>query len=322
MVRGPDMGRTRSLGRIVARGAGGFFFGVCALSFAWAATDSSPSATRPAAVGRADQYANLSAEQIVEKNVAARGGLEAWRNVKTMGWVGRLESPASQVPMMPFLLEQKRPNKTHFEVSTMGQRSVRVFDGLRGWRSRPSANGGPADVQPFNKDEVKFARGAQGIDGPLIDYASKGNKISLAGIEEVEGRKNYRISVVLPSGERNDVWIDAQTFLDTKYDRTTYNEKGVPGRVTVFYREYKAIKGLQIPAILEIGAGSARMPDKMIIEKVAINPPIEDKEFSRPGGMKRSRMATIDVKPEDVFPNMRGAPPGAPAAPAAVAPPK
>ena len=52
------------------------------------------------------QAAKLSAAEIVSKNVAARGGLPAWRNVQTMSWAGTLEAggnnqPALKVPGMP-----------------------------------------------------------------------------------------------------------------------------------------------------------------------------------------------------------------------------
>ena len=34
----------------------------------------------------------LSAAQIVEKNIAVRGGLEAWHNIQTMVWIGHIET--------------------------------------------------------------------------------------------------------------------------------------------------------------------------------------------------------------------------------------
>ena len=36
--------------------------------------------------------AQLSAAQIVEKHVAARGGLQAWRAVQAMSWSGKMEA--------------------------------------------------------------------------------------------------------------------------------------------------------------------------------------------------------------------------------------
>jgi hypothetical protein len=246
----------------------------------------------------------LTAEQIVEKNVAARGGLEAWRKVQTMAWAGHMESPGAAIPSMPFLLEQKRPNKTRFEVTAMSQRTLRVFDGAHGWKVRPARDGKP-DVQPYTPQELKFAREEQVIDGPLIDYQAKGTAVELAGVEQIEGHKAYRLHVRLASGERHDVWIDAQTFLDLKYDRTSYSASGVAGTVSVFYRDYKTIEGLHIPTTLEIGAGSARVPDKMVIEKIALNPTLEDRAFARPGGQRRRNTVTIEAQPD---PAARGVP--------------
>src|SRR5882757_11226039 len=38
--------------------------------------------------------ANLSAAQIVEKHVAARGGLQAWRSLQTMSVTGKMDAGA------------------------------------------------------------------------------------------------------------------------------------------------------------------------------------------------------------------------------------
>jgi len=288
--------------------------GCCAGNAAFGAT--TPSGARAAP----EVSKELTAEQIVDRNVAARGGLDAWRKIQTLVWAGHLESPDSPDPRLPFVLEQRRPNKTHFEINTMGQKSMRVFDGTHGWRARPGKGSAP-DVKPFTPQELKFAREAQGIDGPLIDYQAKGNTVALVGIEDIEGRKNYRIAVHLASGETQDVWIDANTFLDTRYDRTTYSATGQRGIVSVFYRDYKVVEGLAIPAIMEIGVGSARVPDKMVVEKVALNPPLDDKVFSRPGGMPRRGVSFVNIEPAPgmiEYPRTM-APPRAIQAPAAAA---
>jgi hypothetical protein len=279
------------------------------------------SASVPAGITAAPMKAapaSLTAEQIVEKNVAARGGLEAWRGIQTMVWVGRIESPSSPDPLLPFSLQQKRPNRTHFEINTMGQKTVRVFDGTRGWNARPGKNGAALDVRPFTAAEVKFARAAQGIDGPLIDYAAKGTVVTLVGIEKIEGRRNYRLNVRLASGETSDVWIDAQTFLDTRFDRTTYTAQGQPAIISVLYHDYKTVEGLVMPAVLEIGAGSKKVPDKMIIEKIALNPPLDANTFTRPGGMRRRGPTFIDIdtKPGSApYPIGPSAPPATEATP-------
>ena len=228
--------------------------------------------------------ARLSAEQIVAKNVAARGGLDAWRKIETMIWIGHLESVHAPMPSMPFVMEQKRPNKTRFEINAMGQRTVRVFDGAQGWKLRPAQNGRP-DAQPYTPEELKFVQRAPGLDGPLIDYAAKGNLVSLEALDELEGRKAYRLNVRLASGERDQLWVDARTFLDIRFDRVIDGAAGVPRRVvSVFYRDYKKFEGVQIPSVIETGTGPGNTPDKMVIEKVVLNAPLNDSAFSSPGG--------------------------------------
>jgi hypothetical protein len=236
----------------------------------------------------------LTAEQIVAKNVAARGGLEAWRKIESMVWVGHMESADPNVPRLSFELEQKRPNKERFVLSEIGQKSMRVFDGTQGWKVKPNRDGS-LDAQPYSPQDVEFARHAQGIDGPLIDYKAKGVSVESVSVEKIDGRKTYRLHVTAPAGELHDVWVDAKTFLDVRYDRTSYRANGDPGIVSIVYRDYKTIEGLQIPSILEIGGGAGKPAARMVIEKVALNPPLNDKDFTKPGDKHHSRMATVDI---------------------------
>ncbi len=240
--------------------------------------------------------APLTADQVVEKNVAARGGLDAWRKIESMVWKGHLESADPNMPRLSFTLEQKRPNKERFELSDLGQKSMRVFDGVHGWRVKPNRDGS-LDAQPYSAQDLQFARTAQGLDGPLVDYQAKGVMIEGMSVETIDGRKTYRLHVKSPAGELRDVWVDAKTFLDVRYDRTSYRANGDPGVVSVVYRDYKVVEGLQIPSILEIGGGGGRPPAKMVIEKIALNPPLDDNVFTRPKEARRSRMAVVDMTP-------------------------
>jgi hypothetical protein len=223
----------------------------------------------------------LTASEIVAKNVAARGGLEAWLKIQSMAWAGHMESPNSPMPDMRFVLQQARPNKTRFEVTTMNKKTVRVFDGAHGWKVRAGHDGRP-ELQPFTPEELRFAHAAQAVDGPLMDYERKGNMVTLEGVEEIEGHNTYRLNIRLASGEPQKVWIDAKTFLDIRYDRMSYDVSGKPGFVSVYSRDYRTIEGLQIPSALEIGVGSGKPADRMVIERVALNPPFDDRTFAKP----------------------------------------
>jgi len=228
----------------------------------------------------------LTAEQLIEKNVAARGGAEAWRKIDTMIWTGHMQSEHAPVPVMTFVMEQKRPNKTRFEIDAMGQKTLRLFDGAHGWKLKPNREGGP-DAKPYTPQEVTFAFRAQAIDGPLIDYQAKGNVATLEGIDEVEGHKAFRLKVQLASGETDHVWIDAHTFLDVKYERPSYGPPGTPSTVSIFYRDYKVVEGLAIPAVIETASAPGKTPDRMVIDRVALNPPLDDRIFTKEGVQRR-----------------------------------
>jgi hypothetical protein len=255
----------------------------------------------------------LTAEQIIEKNVAARGGLEAWRKIDTMMWFGHLESARAQVPIMPFTMQQKRPNKTRFEINTAGEKTLRVFDGTRGWKVKPARNGRGSGPEPYTPQEVTFAFRSQGIDGPLIDYQAKGNRVALEGIDEIEGQKAFRLKVELASGETDHVWIDAITFLEVRLDRPSYGPARTLATVSMFYRDYKPVENLQIPMVIETAGGPGAPPDKLVIDRAFLNTPVDDRAFAQPGAHERRGMAMGGQSPSPMS--------RVPGVPSAAAPP-
>ena len=253
-----------------------------------------------AAAGQAAEP-ELTAAQVVDKNVAARGGLEAWRKVQTMAWMGHVEIGNAAGSRMAFVLEMKRPDKTRFEIRAQSQKFVRMYDGTHGWKLRPTRSGTP-DLEPYSADEAAFARDAQSLDGPLVDYQAKGVHVELEGMDEVDGRKAYRLRVGLPSGATHHVWIDAHTYLDVKSDREAHNAFGMKGTVWMRYRDYRTVNGLQIPFLIESGATAGKTTDKMVIETAFVNPPLKDWMFGRPSVPGRRRTVAVAAEASVVAP--------------------
>jgi len=129
--------------------------------------------------GETASQTKLSAAAIVEKNVAARGGLQAWRGVQTMLMQGRLGAggnrratipvpipdqkssrqalptrPAEEV-QLPFVMELKRPGKMRMELQFNGQTAIQVYDGANGWKLRPFLN--RRVVEPYTTEETKIS---------------------------------------------------------------------------------------------------------------------------------------------------------------------
>lgn len=256
---------------------------------------------------------SLSATEIINRNVAARGGLEAWRAVQTLSLAGKLGAggnrratlpvPASQKmpePLLarpaeevylPFVMELKRPRKMRFELQFNGQTALQIYDGSNGWKLRPFLN--RRVVEPYTTEEAKIASLQADLDGPLVDYAAKGTKVELVGTEKVDNRDTYKLKLTFKTGATAAVWIDSQTFLETKIQGQPRRLDGIEHPVEVYFLDYRPANGLQIPFTLETlvlpvdNAPSglkdvAIAPEKTIIEKVVVNPKLDETLFSKP----------------------------------------
>ena len=258
------------------------WLGITALACALAAPFAGAQAPAPSA----------SVADIVARNAAARGGVEAWRKLRTLAWAGHVESATLSQRNLPFQLEQKRPDRTRFEIVKDGQRSMRIYDGTSGWKVRATSSGRP-ETQPYSEEELRFARGAQVIEGPLMDYVAKGATIALAGFGESDGRKAYVLEVQLPSGGDHRLWIDAENYLELRQDRQVGSSLGKPVRTTVFYRDYRTFEGLQMPTTIETVEAKGNLKNRLVIEKVALNPELDDKIFAKPEMMAVRRNGVV-----------------------------
>ncbi len=257
--------------------------------------------------------AERAAVPILQKNAEARGGLAAWRKVRTLAMSGNLDAgvprdPAKQAAaylrawrqtkaearraalhgtgdateqpvQLPFVMELERPRKSRVEVTFRGERAVQVYDGSSGWKLRPFL--GRREVEPFTDEETRQAALQTDLDGPLLDADRKGSKVELLGTEPVEGRDAYKLHVTSRTGEIRNVWVDAQTFLEVKIDGSRRMD-GKPRPVFTYFREWRPVDGLLMPFVLETAVEGIRGSEKIHVEHVAENPPLDGSRFSKP----------------------------------------
>jgi hypothetical protein len=148
-------------------------------------------------------------------------------------------------------------------------------------------------VEPYTADELKMSSMQADLDGPLVDYAAKGTKIELVGMEKVEDRDTYNLKLTMKNGSAIHVWIDAQTFLEAKIEGQPRRLDGTDHPVEVYFRDYRPVDGLQIPYVLEtrvlpvahtaLGLKDTPVPpEKTFIDKVVVNPKLDESRFSKP----------------------------------------
>ena len=241
--------------------------GVMSLGTAAAATDPAPPG-------------DLTAAQIVDRNITARGGLSAWRAINTLTMAGQLEAGGKRNSELPFVMRMKRGHKSRLEITFKDQTAVQVYDGKQGWKVRPFLNRN--EVEPYSPAEAKAAASWEELDGPLVDYAKKGTKVELAGMDAVEGRPAHKLKLTLKSGEQRDLWIDAATFLEVKIDGQPRKMDGKLRKVAIYYRDFRSEGGLTMPHTLETVVDGVKENHKMSIQRVAVNAPMQDTLFQKP----------------------------------------
>ena len=259
--------------------------------------------------------ANLTAAQIVDKHVVARGGLSAWRAVQTLSLSGKMDAgsgesqaramrvarrarapvgnavlaPAvatadkaetAQQVQLPFALQIKRPNQSRLEIEFAGKTAIQVYDGTQGWKVRPFLNRNT--VEPFTAQEANAAADTDDMVDALVDYAAKGTRVELEGVEPVAGHDCYKLKLTMKGERIRHVWIDTQSFLDVKVEGTPRRMDGRMRDVWVYQRDFRPVQGVQMPFLLETADYRYPGSHKMVIEKVAVNPKLDDALFTKP----------------------------------------
>jgi len=138
------------------------------------------------------------------------------------------------------------------------------------------------DVEPFSEEEKQRVVHQDDLDGPLIDYAAKGSTLELEGTELVEGKPNYRLKVTRKDGYARRIWIDGATFLESKIEGNPRRLDGRMRRVENYLRDYRKVGDVLIPFVSEAKVETAPQTRTMTVDKVVLNPQLEDRLFGKP----------------------------------------
>jgi hypothetical protein len=213
-----------------------------------------------------------SVDDVVARAIKARGGIERIKHEQTQRLTGRISLPAGSGPL---LVEMKRPGMMREQVTLNGKSQIRTTDGTVGWgvgTLREASSPQQVDAQELDNLAV-----SADFEGPLVDYKEKGNRIELAGKEKVEKRMAYKLVISMKNGENRIDFIDSKTYLELKWQ----------GRVSdnvfeSYFRDYRRVKGLLYAFEIDSGLLGQPANQKIVLEKVDVNPPLDDARFQKP----------------------------------------
>src|SRR5262249_182381 len=107
-------------------------------------------------------------DEIIAKNIQARGGIENLKAVKTVRKDAKINQGGFRATV---LQENQRPNKVREEFIIQGMAEIEAYDGKTAWQISPFE--GRKDPNLVSADDAKALVESADIDGQLVDYKNK-----------------------------------------------------------------------------------------------------------------------------------------------------
>jgi outer membrane lipoprotein-sorting protein len=215
-------------------------------------------------------------DQILAKVIAARGGLNKLRAVRSERISGTISFGDVSGP---FVVEFKRPLKMHMQLTVQSQTMVRVYDGQSGWANDPFT--GKMNPEAMGEDDLKNITEESDLDGPLVDYKRKGGQVELVGKDKFNDKDVWRLKLTTRNGDVRFYLFDAASFLLLKWEGKRKAE-GQEFPIESYFSDYRDVGGLKLAFAIDSGKSPSEIAQKIRFEKVEINPELNDSEFAKP----------------------------------------
>ena len=233
-----------------------------------------------------------TAEELVDKNIRAKGGMEKIKAIHTLHMTGKLTGGGGFTATVT--QDGMRPNLVRETFSLQGMTGVQAYDGTVGWQIQPF--GGHKDPELMGEDDVRDLLRDADFDGPLVDYREKGNTVEYLGHDVVDGDDALRLKVTLKNGDILYYYLDPDTYLEIRKEIQEFIRGSIKENV-VDLGSYKPVAGVMYP--FSIASGPKNRPNATqttTIEKIDVNVPLAKSEFELPASLKQGSSPNADAE--------------------------
>lgn len=216
-----------------------------------------------------------TADEVIQKYTAAMGGLDAFNKITSAKITGNIISQGMPMPLTIQLINNKA---VRTDVDAMGQEIVTVYNNGSGWKINPYT--GAETATELAGQELIDARLQTSLVNNLMDYKKRGHSVELAGQEDVEGIKCYKIKLVSADDKKTMLYfINTADYLLIK-TTTTREMQGQEMEVETFYSDLKDVSGLKF-YMMRSQKIQGQVFQEVKLEKVELNVPIDENIFKK-----------------------------------------
>jgi outer membrane lipoprotein-sorting protein len=226
-----------------------------------------------------------SADEIIEKHLAASGGRAAYAKITSRSASGTisLTTPVGELSGS-IELYSKRPNKSRtvitLDLTALGggqMVSDQRFDGTSGYVI-DTLQGNRA-IEGAQLDAMKNGS----FPSPFLNYKEIGTTVTLGDREKVGGKDAYVVRMTPKAGPPIRVYIDGETFMLVRTS-ITVNVPQLGGDIeqVVEFSDFRDVDGIKVPFVTKSTNPAQTVTGKMT--SITHNAEIDDASFSRPAG--------------------------------------
>ena len=213
-----------------------------------------------------------TADEIVEKNLQAKGGLTRMRAIQSVRQTSRMSMQGmdGQIVMV-----SKRPNLMRQEMTIQGQTVIMANDGVNPWMINPFSGQSRAII--LDGPLAEMTREQSAFDGPLVDYKERGSRLELVATEALGTAKVHHLKLTSKAGIVQHIYIDTTTMLDT----LIVSETAGAGKLEQELLDYRDVEGIKVPFHVRTKTNGV-VQSELKVEKVEFNAKIDDSVFKMP----------------------------------------
>ena len=181
-------------------------------------------------------------DELVAKNLQAKGGAEKWQAIKSVKMTGKMLAQGKEMALAVYAM---RPNFNRQEITMPAGKAIQAFDGTTAWVVNPML--GIDTPQPVPGPAAEIAKNSADFDGALINYKSKGTNIELVGREKLGEKDVYHLRVTMKGGPVQHYFLDADSGIELKTSAQVDMGNGMKQTLSTEMADYKPVNGIMIP---------------------------------------------------------------------------
>jgi outer membrane lipoprotein-sorting protein len=221
----------------------------------------------------AGRAAQQSVDDIVRRNIEAKGGLARLQAVTTMKEVSALTMNGMEATLTIY---SKRPNLVRQEVEMGGTRIINAFDGLNAWIVNPMS-GSTAPIV-ISGPQADMIRDESSFDPPLVDYKAQGYTVAISGqgYEPLKGKGVLHLLLTSRNKQVTHLYLDTITYLEVMRSAVVDQLK-----MEQEFDDYRVVDGIKFPHLIRTLTNGAVQSEKRV-KSVEFNARIDDSMFRMP----------------------------------------